>query len=84
MNHSFLIAQIVARVREHNGEHVDETHLAHAIEDALHKLQVEDEKKYLEVIQELSEHLEILSKEVGRLRTILQNQDAQSHTPHQH
>jgi hypothetical protein len=73
MNRAHVIAQIVASVRAGNGETVDESTLAESIEAAFAKLQREDEQKYLEVIKELSEHVEILSKELGRVRTILQH-----------
>ncbi len=71
MTQIHIIAHIVAAVREKNGEVVDINHLTETLEAALRKLQSEDETKYLEVISELSRQLESLSKEVGRLRSIL-------------
>ncbi len=71
MTQIHIIAHIVAAVREKNGEVVDINHLTETLEAALRKLQTEDESKYLEVISELSRQLESLSKEVGRLRSIL-------------
>ncbi len=71
MTQIHIIAHIVAAVREKNGEVVDINHLTETLEVALRKLQTEDESKYLEVISELSRQLESLSKEVGRLRSIL-------------
>lgn len=71
MTQIHIIAHIVAAVREKNGEVVDINHLTETLEVALRKLQTEDESKYLEVISELSRQLEVLSKEVGRLRSIL-------------
>ncbi|MFM2414607.1 MAG: hypothetical protein RI911_300 [Candidatus Parcubacteria bacterium] len=71
MTNIHIIAHIVAAVRERNGEIVDVNHLSETLENALKKLQHEDESKYLEVIAELSKQLETLSKEVGRLRNVL-------------
>jgi hypothetical protein len=71
MNHIHVIAHIVTAVRERNGEHIDVDHLAETLAEALHKLQIEDEARYLEVIAEMSAHLETLSKEVGRLRNVV-------------
>lgn len=71
MTQIHIIAHIVAAVREKNGEIVDINHLTETLESALKKLQADDESKYLEVISELSKQLESLSKEVGRLRSIL-------------
>jgi hypothetical protein len=71
MTQIHIIAHIVAAVREKNGEVVDINHLTETLEAALRKLQTEDESRYLEVISELSRQLESLSKEVGRLRSIL-------------
>ena len=73
MSQIHVIAHIVAAVREKNGELVDINHLTETLEVALKRLQTEDEVKYLEVISELSRQLESLSKEVGRLRTIIQH-----------
>ncbi|MFZ2593832.1 MAG: hypothetical protein WAX38_03620 [Minisyncoccia bacterium] len=63
-----LIAHIISEVRRKGGEVADELHLAELIEAGFLKLKHENEKKYLELIHELSEQLEILAKEMGRVR----------------
>lgn len=63
-----VIAHIVTEVRLHAGQHVDETKLTTLIAQGFLKLKHENEKKYLELIHELSEQLEILSREMGRAR----------------
>ena len=62
------IASIVARIKAASGEQVDEEQLATILGNSLRQLKEQDSVKYLEVIKELSNRLEAMAAEIGRLQ----------------
>lgn len=77
MDLPLIVATIVAKIKARNGVTIDEAHLAEAITEGLKRIKTQDEQKYLHLIAELTEQVEILSKHVGTMRN--QAQFAQHH-----
>jgi len=62
------IAKIVARIKAASGEQVDEEQLATILSNSLRQLKEQDAEKYLDVIKDLSDKLEAMATEIGRLQ----------------
>lgn len=63
--------QLIARVLSISGQlptHLNESELAAQLEHVLQHLKTSDEKRYLEIISELTDHIEILATELGHLQ----------------
>ena len=62
------IAKIVARVRRANGAPINEEQLSVVLGNSLRELKAQDAEKYLEVIKDLSNKLEAMATEIGRMQ----------------
>ncbi len=62
------IAKIVARIRVASGTPVDEEQLSTILSNSLQQLKEQDAEKYLDVIKDLSNKLEAMATEIGKLQ----------------
>lgn len=62
------IAKIVARVRAASSAPINEEQLATILSNSLRELKAQDSERYLDVIKDLSNKLEAMAAEIGRLQ----------------
>ncbi len=63
------IARIVGRIKAASGKPIDEEQLSTVLSNSLRQLKEQNAEKYLDVIKDLSNKLEAMATEIGKLQT---------------